>query len=314
MARPHVTVSVHHIALTFGVLISPDNIDAPGGQDHDRGVLNASPVFGAGAQHHVPEAYVGLQDIITATLSGVEVGGSVSGDAVVVWVGVKTVKVRDMITPHTSHPWLILSRPLTQSKLGGGDWYMPAEAPHSPSAASPSSNTRPRTGSMQNDNRPPTAAMSEEEMALKVEMRVMTNCQVGSGTGNGSRSANGLKARGGDTCITIQLNPLEATIAPDSLAALASYFVPEFEYPFYEHLVLDALNALTEGEGQIAAKLAYLVKRAGTGARLVTTSRLFPSNSLSLPSLSLLRSHDVWHVPCAYGMCYTTCSSGVHCI
>ena len=141
-------------------------------------------------------------------------------------------------------------------------------------------------------------------MALKVEMRVMTNCQVGSGTGNGSRSANGLKARGGDTCITIQLNPLEATIAPDSLAALASYFVPEFEYPFYEHLVLDALNALTEGEGQIAAKLAYLVKRAGTGARLVTTSRLFPSNSLSLPSLSLLRSHDVWHVPCAYGMCY----------
>jgi hypothetical protein len=78
------------------------------------------------------------------------------------------------------------------------------------------------------------------------------------------------------TVVTLTLNPMEATLAPDSLEAIAAYFVPSFEYPFHEHLVIDALNALPEGAGQLAAKLAYLVKRSSSGCPPLP-ARLCPS-------------------------------------
>ena len=66
---------------------------------------------------------------------------------------------------------------------------------------------------------------------------------------------------------------MQVTVSAESLEALSAYFVAELEYPFHEHVVLDALNALTAGQGQVAAKLAYLVKQQGDGMTLTVNVR-----------------------------------------
>ena len=94
------------------------------------------------------------------------------------------------------------------------------------------------------------------EAAVRIVVRIKPETEIG---------WPGVKPPEASTAISISVNPVQLTLAPDSFEALAKYFVPEFEYPYYECVLLDSLNALQEGRGLIDAKLGYLVQRSGSG-------------------------------------------------
>ena len=247
-----VEIVVQEVRVTLAVLISDD-------YNNDK----ASPPLGAQQSDLDGAPYVGIQEILTATLTGVH-ASSMRGDELLVKVGVEAIKVRDLITAHTCHPWLLISRPRSQlaSMARGGDWYMPDDMPDeipddlqdsanpSPAACSnhlPEHATQPCTHTSATSD---VASEDTGQMALTLEMCV---------------KAEGHRSKEARSSMRITLNPLEARLAPETLQALASYFVPEFEYPFHEHLVLDALNSIEQGRGLLAAKLAYMVERSASG-------------------------------------------------
>ena len=228
---------VGEVRLTFSVLIAADEdpVTSPELFQHGRW----SEVLDSDERDHgdgAGGAYLGLQPIITAMLTGIHFDSFSPDGGLEMDVTVQTIQVRDLMTARTKYPWLLQSQPqqLLPASPGTGHWYMPADDLEDSSEGA-------------------------GEAALKVVVRVTParDCFPHSGS---SPSAS--------THVSVTINPLEATLAPDSLEALSAYFVPEFEYPFHEHLVLDALNGLTQGQGLIAAKLAYLVQRSGSGITL----------------------------------------------
>ena len=284
-------VEVEQLRLTLAVLMSAE------ADDEWRGAGGSGCGEADGGGRASP--YLGLQDIISVALSGIRFSSTQAHDGLLLDCSVEAVRVRDLISANTLHPWLLRSRPRSEKARagGGGDWYMPAHdsregdamargsaSNHSPSCAS-SENASPGAGAPRPpEARTPAEAGAEggrnetdkDESGCAVKVRVLVKGEGGAGHGHGQGSNS--KACEAKTLVSLTLNPLDLTPAPDSLAALAACFVPSFEYPFHEHLVLDALNGLREGEGQLAAKLAYLVDRSASG-------RLSPSLCPPLPLL-----------------------------
>jgi len=234
-------LSLRQLRVTFAVLISGEDAaespDALPGHDHDEAAAG----------------FVGLQDIVVATVSGIEVRCWVweAAGGTTVDVTAQDVRVRDLLTTQSCHPWILISRPLPPSGVrfeGDGDWYMPGSAPcETPGEVVDEEARWDSVGENQEGG----------QAAFKVHVRLDETMVA-------------------KTSISLDVNPLEVTLVPESLKALAAYFVPEFEYPFYENLLLDALNAVEEGPRLLAAKLAYLVHAAATGIHAIRIPSFAP--------------------------------------
>jgi hypothetical protein len=247
-----VEVRVQQVRLTFGVLISADE-----GHASSPFVLE---------REDESAAYVGLQEVIAATLAGIRVESSTVHGKQQLDLVVQIVKVRDVMTANTCHPWLLRScedvGAPASSGAGGGDWYMPtdedAERELDGSLRSQSSpgGDGARGGGMDEEDEEGGEQGRAGEAAVRIVVRIKPETEIG---------WPGVKPPEASTAISISVNPVQLTLAPDSFEALAKYFVPEFEYPYYECVLLDSLNALQEGRGLIDAKLGYLVQRSGSG-------------------------------------------------
>jgi hypothetical protein len=149
--------------------------------------------------------YVGLQDIIVVTVSGIQIRCWVRDAAggMAMDVTAQDIRVRDLITAHSCHPWILLSRPLTPLEArfdGGGDWYMPASAPGEAPGAGECGVVEGRADFERGER-------EGTQVALKVEVRIQ-----------GGKAFM--------TRISLDVNPLEVTLVPESLKALGAYFVP----------------------------------------------------------------------------------------
>ena len=70
-----------------------------------------------------------------------------------------------------------------------------------------------------------------------------------------------VKVIGGTTEIHVLLQPLEIVLLPECLHALGAFFIPEYQAPFHENNIVEALNNIDDGPGRIQAKLSYLVQK-----------------------------------------------------
>ena len=141
--------------------------------------------------------YVGLQDIVVVTVSGIQIRCWVreAAGGMAVDVTAQDIRIRDLITAHSCHPWILLSRPLTPLEAhfdGGGDWYMPASAPGEATGTGECGVVEEGRADSERGER------EGSQVALKVEVRIQ-----------GGRVFK--------TSISLDVNPLEVTLVPESL-------------------------------------------------------------------------------------------------
>ena len=71
------------------------------------------------------------------------------------------------------------------------------------------------------------------------------------GEAEAPRGAGEERVEGPPLRVAVELRPVELVVAPECLALLGIFFIPEYEYPFQDALMMAALNAIVDGEGRL---------------------------------------------------------------